>query len=516
MTMRFVEIAQTSADVAALSRRLDKIARLAAALAPLGPEEVEAAVAFLSGSTRQGRIGVGHAALAAAFDLSPADHPTLTIREVDEVFAAIAATTGKGAAGERTRRLAALAGRAISVEQDFLRRLLYGELRQGALAGVLVDAIARASGVPAATVRRAAMLEGSLPAVARVALHGGDRALSDAAVKVMRPVQPMLAGSRNELDEALADLEAPTLEYKLDGARVQVHKDGDAVRIFSRTLNDVTASAPEIVTLVRSLPAKGLVLDGEVLALRADASPHPFQVTMRRFGRTREVERGSRDLPLTPFFFDCLYLDGEPLIDQPLELRTRALQDVAGQLSVPRVVRPTTEQARTFLDETLARGHEGVMVKDLASTYAAGRRGSAWLKVKRARTLDLAVLAAEWGNGRRRGWLSNLHLGARDPHTNGFVMLGKTFKGMTDEMLAWQTERLLGLELGRDGPVVHVRPELVVEVAFNEIQASPIYPGGLALRFARIKRYRTDKTTAEADTIQTVRAMAGTIDGPAA
>jgi DNA ligase-1 len=514
--MRFVDLAQTSADVAAVSGRLDKVARLAAVLAPLGPDEIEAAVAFLTGSTRQGRIGIGYAAIAKTIDLPPAAQPTLTIREADETFAAIAAATGKGSAGERSRRLAALVGRATSIEQDFLRRLLYGELRQGALAGVLIDAVARARGIPAIAVRRAAMLEGSLPAVARLAVQGGEQALTAAAVQLMRPLQPMLAGSRNDLDEALAGLEAATLEYKLDGARVQVHKDGDAVRIFSRTLNDVTASAPEIVAHVRSLPAKRIILDGEVLALRPDGSPHPFQVTMRRFGRTREIERGSRDLPLTPFFFDCLYLDGEPLIDQPLERRASALQDRAGSLAVPRLVRPTAEQARAFLDDTLARGHEGVMAKDLASPYAAGRRGSAWLKVKRARTLDLAVLAAEWGNGRRRGWLSNLHLGARDPATNAFVMLGKTFKGMTDQMLAWQTERLLALELGRDGHVVHVRPELVVEIAFNEIQASPVYSGGLALRFARVKRYRTDKTAADADTIHTVRAMAGTVDGPAA
>ena len=433
--MLFVEVANASAAVAAVSGRLEKVRRLSDLLSRLQDDEIEPAVAFLSGDTRQGRIGIGYAAIASASDVPPAGQPSLTVGDVDRAFGEIAAATGKGASGERARRLAALMSRATATEQDFLRRVLYGELRQGALAGVLVDAIARAAAVPAAAVRRASMLHGDLGEVARIALREGESALVAAAVHVLRPVQPMLAATGADLDQALSGLSDPLLEYKLDGARVQVHKAGDAVRIYSRTLNDVTASAPEVVELVSDLPVRDVILDGEVLALRPDRTPQPFQVTMRRFGRTRDIERGRAELPLTPFFFDCLYADGQPLLDEPLERRSDRLRDLAGALAVPRVVRPTAEQAAAFHDEALARGHEGVMAKDLASAYAAGRRGAAWLKIKRARTLDLVVLAAEWGSGRRRGWLSNLHLGARDPETKGLVMLGTTFKGMTDQML---------------------------------------------------------------------------------
>jgi DNA ligase-1 len=344
--------------------------------------------------------------------------------------------------------------------------------------------------------------------VARVAFAGGEPALGAFVVQLMRPVQPMLADSAEGVEQALEQLGDAALEYKLDGARVQVHKNEDEVRIFSRTLRDVTIAAPEVVSLVRAFPARSLILDGEVIALRPDGSPHPFQVTMSRFGRTLDVEDRRAEHPLTPFFFDCLYSEGTILLDEAHERRLQALGDAAGSSAVPSVVRPTLAQAQAFVREALTQGHEGVMAKSLAAPYAAGRRGASWLKVKQARTLDLVVLAAEWGHGRRRGWLSNLHLGARDPDHNGFVMLGKTFKGMTDEMLAWQTEKLLALEIGRDDYTVHVRPELVVEIAFNEIQQSPVYAGGLALRFARVKRYRTDKTAVDADTIQTVRALA--------
>jgi DNA ligase-1 len=506
--VRFLDLVETSRSVAGVSGRLEKISRLADLLARLAPGEIETAVAFLSGTTRQGRIGIGYAAIRAASDAPAAEQATLTIAEVDDTLATLGALSGKGSAALRARQLAALFGRATAAEQDFLRRLLFGELRQGALAGVLVDAVARAAGTPVEVVRRAAMLEGNLPTVALLALTEGERALAAAAVQLMRPVQPMLAASGESLTDSFEELAHPTVEFKLDGARVQVHKAGDEVRLFSRTLHDVTASAPEIVSLVRDLPARDLILDGEVLALTAGGPPHPFQVTMRRFGRTRDVEAVRHELPLTPFFFDCLHVDGDALIDQPLEDRVGVLQALAGPWSVPRLLRPSEAQAQAFLEDALARGHEGVMAKDLASPYMAGRRGSAWLKIKRARTLDLVVLAAEWGNGRRRGWLSNLHLGARDPESIGFVMLGKTFKGMTDEMLTWQTARLLELAIARDDYTVHVRPELVVEVAFNEIQESPVYPGGLALRFARVKRYRTDKTAADADTIATVRGLA--------
>lgn len=508
--MRLMDLAQASADVASVGGRLDKIARLADLLSRLEADEIEPAASFLTGTTRHGRIGIGQAAIRSGTDARPAESSTLNVLEVDDVFARIAALSGKGAAAARARALSDLFARGTVVEQDFLRRLMYGELRQGALAGVLTDAIARAAGAPVESVRRAAMVTGDLPAIARLALTGGTEALSAASIQLMRPIQPMLAATGEDVGLALAAFETASLEYKLDGARIQVHKQNDEVRIFSRTLNDVTASAPEVVEIVRAMPARELILDGEVIALAENGRPHPFQVTMRRFGRTREVEQARRELPLTPFFFDALYMDGQSLLDEPLGRRAGVLGDIAASVTVPRLMTPAPDEAERFVVAALARGHEGVMAKDLASPYAAGRRGAAWLKIKQARTLDLVVLAAEWGNGRRQGWLSNLHLGARDPDHGAFVMLGKTFKGMTDEMLAWQTEQLLSREIARDARTVHVRPELVVEVAFNEIQQSSTYAGGLTLRFARIKRYRTDKTATDADTIATVRAMAAT------
>jgi DNA ligase-1 len=367
---------------------------------------------------------------------------------------------------------------------------------------VLLEAVARAADVGPARLRRAAMMAGDLAAAARAALTGGESALSAIALRVMQPVLPMLAQPAGSVEDALGQLRAgAALEYKLDGARIQMHKDGDDVRVFSRTLNDVTASVPEIVSRARALPARSAILDGEVLALTPEGRPHSFQTTMRRFGRTRGVDARQRELPLTPFFFDVLQVDGGPLIDEPYETRLQALGDIAPDAGVPRLMRPTVDAAGAFAREALARGFEGVMAKGLASPYTAGRRGAAWLKVKPAQTLDLIILAAEWGSGRRKGWLSNLHLGARDPHTNDFVMLGKTFKGLTDEMLAWQTEHLLSLETHRDRHIVYVRPSLVVEIAFNDLQVSPVYPGGLALRFARVKRYRLDKRAEEADTL---------------
>jgi DNA ligase-1 len=502
------DLVATSAAVAQVRGRLDKIGRLTELVSRLNPEEIEIAVAFLSGATRQGRIGIGYAAISAASDTTPATEPTLTLHDIDTAFAAISSSSGKGSASARARVLQELFARATRDEQDFIRRLIAGELRQGALEGVLVEAVARAANVPAARMRRAAMMAGDLGPVAREALTRGEAALDAFSVQVMQPVQPMLAESENSVDAALAAIGDASVEYKLDGARIQVHKAGDEVRLFSRTLRDMTQAAPEVVSLVRAMPARSLILDGEVIALQPDGRPHPFQTTMTRFGRRSDNERLRAELPLTPFFFDLLHVDGAPLIDEPHERRLDALRRLAGAVTVPHVVRPTPEQARAFADEALARGHEGVMAKALDAPYAAGRRGAAWLKIKQARTLDLVVIGVEWGHGRRRGWLSNLHLGARDPDTNSFVMLGKTFKGMTDEMLAWQTEKLLSLEIARDAYTVYVRPELVVEIAFNEIQRSSIYPGGLALRFARVKRYRADKTAAEADTIETVRTLA--------
>jgi ATP-dependent DNA ligase I len=363
------------------------------------------------------------------------------------------------------------------------------------------------------------MMAGALAPVAHALIEYGEAGLARFSVQLFRPVQPMLAHAASDIDEALTNLQQDVaLEWKLDGARIQLHKAGDDIKVFSRNLRDVTSAVPEVVEAAQTLRAHDLILDGEVIALRADGTPETFQRTMQRFGRKLEVDRLRADLPLTPFFFDCLYVDGASLIDRPQADRFGTLSEIAQTMIVPNLVRPTPEEASQFVDATLQRGHEGVMVKALTSSYAAGRRGQQWLKVKLARTLDLVVLAAEWGHGRRRGWLSNLHLGARDPLGGGFVMLGKTFKGMTDQMLAWQTERLLQLEIARDDYTVYVRPELVVEIAFNDVQESSHYPGGLALRFARVKRYRNDKRVADADTIEIVRDIyrrsAGALDSP--
>ena len=504
--MRLAELVETSRAVAETSGRLDKIARLASLLERLAADEVEIAVAFLSGSLRQGRIGVAGAAVDAARSVSPAAAPTLELKEVDASFARMAAISGPRSATARAEALRDLAGRATADEQGFIVRLLFGELRQGALEGVLAEAIARAAGVPADGVRRAAMFAGSLAPVALAALVERDRNLSRFTIHLFHPLQPMLADSADDVDDALSELGEAALEYKIDGARIQVHKGADEVKVFTRNLRDVTAGVPEIVESVRRLPARELVLDGEAVALGPGQRPQPFQVTMRRFGRKLDVERMRQALPLAPFFFDCLYLDGGPIIDEPYARRVRTLSELTPpDALVPRLVTSDANQARAYFERALQTGHEGVMAKAMNGVYAAGRRGHAWLKVKRARTLDLVVLAAEWGHGRRRGTLSNLHLGARDAAKGGFVMLGKTFKGLTDEMLAWQTNRLLELEISRDAYTVYVRPELVVEVAFNDIQESPTYSGGLALRFARVKRYRLDKTAPEADTFSAVQ-----------
>ena len=505
--MHFEELVAASRAVAESSARLQKTAHLAAILKKLTPPEIETAIAFLSGSLRQGRIGIGGSVLATLRDTVPAESATLELLSVDEAFTRAAAASGTGSQATRTQILRDLLRRATRDEQDFIVRLIFGELRQGALEGVLVEAVARAAEIPAARIRRAAMLAGALAPVARAALADGDRALAGFIIQLGRPVQPMLAQSAETVDAALEELGEVSLEYKLDGARIQVHKADDEIRVYSRNLRDVTAAVPEIVEIVRSAPAREIILDGEVIALRSDGTPWPFQTTMRRFGRRLDVDTLRAELPLTPVFFDALFLHGELLLDEPLVRRLAILDGIIpAEWLVPRIVTADRNTAAEFLARAMAAGHEGVMAKAVSGTYTAGRRGNAWIKVKTARTLDLVVLAAEWGHGRRRGTLSNLHLGARDPE-RGFVMLGKTFKGMTDEMLAWQTKRLLELEVARDAYTVYVRPELVVETAFNEIQESPQYPGGVALRFARVKRYRTDKPASEADTIDTVRGM---------
>jgi DNA ligase-1 len=504
--VRLVAIVDTSRTVAKSSSRLQKTAQLADLLLRTPPDEVAIVISFLSGTPRQGRIGIGIAAIQDARGAPAASAATLEVREVDEAFGRVQAATGAGSARTRAETLRALFERATLDEQDFLARLLFGELRQGALEGVLVEAVARAANVRPAAVRRAAMLAGALAPVARAALSEGETALSALVIQPFTPVQPMLADSAGDVDAAMLDLGEASLEFKLDGARIQVHKAGDEVRVYSRTLRDVSAAVPEVVESARSLAAREIVLDGETIALRADGTPHPFQVTMRRFGRKLDVDALRRTLPVQSFFFDCLYFEGDPLIDEPLSRRIGLLaREAPDRLLVPRIVTANAAEASAFLARAIASGHEGVMAKAMDGLYAAGRRGSAWLKVKHARTVDLVVLAAEWGSGRRKGTLSNLHLGARDAARGGFVMLGKTFKGLTDQMLAWQTGRFLELELARDAYTVHVRPELVVEIAFNDIQESPHYPGRLALRFARVKRYRPDKSAAEADTFETIQ-----------
>jgi DNA ligase 1 len=513
--MLLAELAATSRDVSATSGRLEKIARLADTLCRLAPEERAVGAAWLSGDLARGRIGIGYAAVRDALGAtSAAAAPSLTVAEVDAALARIASAKGAGSGLERRRVLEDLLARATEDERRFLSGLVLGEVRQGALEGVLVEAVARAAGLPAAAVRRAAMLAGALPPVADAALTEGAAGLDRFALRVGEPVGPMLAQTAAGVAEALAALGGEAaLEWKLDGARVQVHKDGDRVKVFSRSLRDVTDALPEVVALARASPAARLVLDGEAIALRADGTPEPFQVTMRRFGRKLDVERLAPELPLTAFFFDALVVEDE-LLARPERDRWAALASaVPADRLVPRLVTADRAAGEVFLEDALRRGQEGVVAKALDAPYEAGRRGAAWLKVKRAHTLDLVVLAAEWGSGRRRGWLSNLHLGARDPASaGGFAMLGKTFKGMTDAMLAWQTERLRGLATGPleaegEPPGVRVRPELVVEVAFDGIQASQRYASGLALRFARVKRYREDKGPADADTVETVRGL---------
>jgi DNA ligase-1 len=502
---RLAELARVSSEVAGTASRLAKVAALAGLLKRLEPGEIAIALPYLSGDIRQGRLSLGYASLHGAMG-RPAASASLSLRDVDQAFAELKTVKGKGAAERRAALVSALFARASAEEQDFLLRLVVGELRQGALEGVMLEAVAAAAALPAAQIRRAAMLAGGLAPAAAYALEGGAAALERFGVQPMRPVLPMLAQSAPDPEAALRELGTALFDWKLDGARVQVHKAGAEVRVFTRNLNDVSPRVPELVEAVRAARADSLILDGEAIALRADGRPYPFQATMSRFGSQQDAQALRAERPLSVYFFDCLYRDGASLIDQPLAERRSALERVfAPELLTPSLVSADAAAARAFYENALARGHEGVMAKALDAPYEAGRRGAAWLKVKRARTLDLVVLAAEWGHGRRRGWLSNLHLGARDPATNSFVMLGKTFKGLTDELLQWQTREFLKREVSRDEWTVYLRPELVVEIAFNDLQESSQYPGGMALRFARVKGYRPDKRPEEADTIDTVR-----------
>jgi DNA ligase-1 len=506
--MKLNDLVLTSKLVADTNSRLEKIALLAALLKRLAPNEIPIAVGFLTGWPRQGKLGVGWASVAEARPVAAATEPALDLAEVDRAFTELQAMRGKRSAAERKRLLSELLARSTADEQSFLGALAIGEVRQGALDGVLTEAVARAAAIPGDRVRRAVMLAGDLGSVAEGLLTDGDAALTRYALQLFRPVQPMLADSAPNVAEALATLGTAVLEWKLDGARVQVHRQDDRVAIYTRSLNDVTAAIPEVVEAVRALPAREIILDGEVIALLDSGKPMAFQDTMRRVGRRLDVESLRSTMPVTPFFFDVLRVDGDDLLDEPLTARLARLDAIVpSTFRVPRLTTSDVDDARQFAEDAVARGHEGVMAKLPSAPYAAGRRGSAWLKVKTPRTLDLVVLAAEWGSGRRKGWLSNLHLGARDPASGHFIMLGKTFKGMTDEILDWQTRELLARETHREGHVVFVRPELVVEVAFNEVQRSSQYSGGVTLRFARIRGYRPDKPASEADTIDAVRAF---------
>ncbi|HEY2696647.1 MAG TPA: ATP-dependent DNA ligase [Pseudonocardiaceae bacterium] len=499
--MLLADVVAASATVAATRSRLAKVDALAGILRAAEPAEVRAVTAFAIGQALQGRIGTGYRTVVA-LEVPPAEAASLTVAEVDDLLGRISRTSGAGSTAKRAELLTELFGRATKAEQDFLIRLLVGELRQGALEGVLLDAVARAAEVPGETVRRAFMLSGSLPEMAATALAGGAEALGKFRLTLGTPLRPMLASPAESLADAITELGQVRVEYKLDGARIQVHRDGDEVHIYTRTLREITGSVPELVELARALPCRSVVLDGETLALNDDGRPRPFQETMSRFGATSE-----REVLLHPYFFDCLHLDGVDLLDEPLSARREALGRVAGPYVIPGEVTEDAAAAETLLTNALAAGHEGVVVKALDSVYAAGRRGKAWQKVKPVHTLDLVVLGAEWGHGRRTGFLSNLHLGARAVDSDEFVMVGKTFKGLTDELLAWQTAEFPKHELRSTDWVMFLRPELVVEIELDGAQVSSRYPGGVALRFARVLRYRPDKDPADADTIDAVRAL---------
>ena len=494
------DVVRASETVAGTSSRSAKVATLAELLRSLEPAEVPVVAALLSGVPRQGRIGVGYAGVYGRRQSAHGDREVLTVGDLDRALAEIQATIGSGSEAARERLLDELFARATEAENRFIRRLLTGELRQGALAGIMVDAVSKAAGVPAEATRRALMLSGDLPRTAATALTDGEAGLRAVGLEVFRPVLPMLASSAESVTDALDGLELSSVEWKLDGIRIQIHRrDGD-VRIYTRNLNDITHALPGIVAAVLELPVRQAVLDGEALAM-TEAGPAAFQDTVARIDTQAEPEG------IATFLFDVLHVDGEDLLDMPLRDRRAHLQTIAPGLTIPGAFTSTSADAEHVLADALAAGHEGVVVKDAASLYAAGRRGKAWRKVKPVLTYDLVVLGAEWGHGRRQGRLSNLHLGARDARTGSFVMVGKTFKVMTDELLQWQTDALLEREVERRGIAVLVRPELVVEVALDGVQASTRYPGGLALRFARVKGYRRDKDAADADTIDDLREL---------
>jgi DNA ligase-1 len=507
--MQWARLVELVAQVRATPKKGEKVALIADLLRQTREGETELAALYLTGTLPQGRIGVGWRTLQPAMPSGPAVGEPLTLARVDEALTAVAGEMGPGSAERRLGSLRSLLEATDEPGRRLLVELLTGEVRQGALDGVVTEAIARAASLPPSDVRRAAMYASSLGELARAALEGGASGLGRFSLRLLSPVAPMLASPAGDAEEALERLGEAAFEYKLDGARLQVHRAGEEVRVFTRQLQDVTARVPEVVEWARSLPVREAVVEGEALALRPDGRPRPFQETMRRLGRSKDVEAARAALPLSFFFFDLLHLEGEgPLVSMPYAQRVERLPRIVGpgQL-LPSLVTRDAEAAERFFGQAIEAGHEGLMAKSLEAPYEAGQRGFHWLKLKPAHTLDLVILAVEKGSGRRQGWLSNLHLGARDAESGELVMLGKTFKGLTDEMLRWQTEKLSALEVSRDEWTVHVRPELVAEIAFADVQESPRYPAGLALRFARVKRYRPDKPAAEADTLQAVRAI---------
>jgi DNA ligase 1 len=493
------DVVTASKEVTGTTSRSKKVAILADLLARLEPSEVGSAVGFLAAVPRQGRVGIGYSTIYG-IECEPAGEPSLEIEELDRAIDEVQATSGSGSAGRRKEILTDLLGRATEDEADFVKRLFTGGLRQGALAGLMVDAVAKAAGVSGVIARRALMLSGDLSRTAEIAMTEGENGLREVGFELFRPILPMLASTAANVPEALESFERSSVEWKLDGIRIQVHRRGDEVRIYTRNLNETTDTLPGIVEAVRRLPLTRAVFDGEALWM-LEEGPAAFQDTVSRMDREAQPEG------IVTFLFDVLHVEGEDLLDTPLEERAKRLEAIAPHLKIPSVITSDPETAQQVLDDALRAGHEGIVVKDAASPYIAGRRGKAWRKVKPVRTYDLVVLGAEWGHGRRRGWLSNLHLGARDPQSGELLMVGKTFKGMTDALLDWQTKELLARETERRGIAVMVRPELVVEIALDGVQSSTRYPGGLALRFARVKRYRPDKSAAEADTIDDLRAL---------
>jgi ATP-dependent DNA ligase I len=493
------DVVSASSNVTDTSSRSQKVAILAELLRRLDADEVAPAVGFLTGVPRQGRVGVGYSTVYG-LERAPASEASLTVGELDRAIAAVQVMTGTGSAAKRKQILGELLGRASEPEADFVKRLFTGGLRQGALAGLMVDAVAKAAGVSGEITRRALMLSGDLPRTAEIAITGGEDELRDVGFELFRPIVPMLASTAASVSDAVSGFDRSSVEWKLDGIRIQIHSRDDEVRIYTRNLNEITHALPGIVEAVRGLEVRQAVFDGEALWM-AEHGPAAFQDTVS------QIDSAAPPEGIVTFLFDLLHIDGDDLLDTPLEARAARLEAVAPHLKIPSLVTSDPDTAQQVLDESLREGHEGVVVKDAASRYSAGRRGKAWRKVKPVLTYDLVVLGAEWGHGRRQGWLSNLHLGARDPSTGAFVMVGKCFKGLTDELLEWQTRELLARETGRQGIAVLVRAELVVEIALDGVQSSTRYPGGVALRFARVKRYRPDKNTEDADTIDDLRKL---------